>query len=124
MKKPTEIFEKIFEDEIKSADFDDENILVITGTAGSTDDQKMYLYNLRGKEELAEKISCKYSDLVMASGEIVFTDAQSCHIIRKNGSEKFTFDFGKGYDYFLPASGDNRYYYIDEASIQRIKISG
>lgn len=50
MKKPEQVFEKIFEDEIKSADHDDENIVVITGTAGSTDDQKLYLYNLRGKE--------------------------------------------------------------------------
>ncbi len=124
MKKPEQVFEKIFDEEIKSADHDDENILVITGTAGSTDDQKMYLYNLRGKEVLAEKISCRYSDLVMSGGEIVFTDAQSCHIIRKNGSDKFAFDFGKGFDYLLPAAGDDRYYYIDEASIQQIKISG
>lgn len=124
MKKPEQVFEKIFEDEIKSADHDDENIVVITGTAGSTDDQKLYLYNLRGKEELAEKISCRYSDFVMSGGEIIFTDAQSCYIIRKNGSEKFSFDFGKGFDYFLPAAGDERYYYIDEASIQQIKISG
>lgn len=124
MKKPEELFDKTFEEEIKSADHDDENIMVITGTAGSTEKQKLYLYNLRGKEERSEALSCKYSDFVMTDGEILFTDAQSCHIIRKNGSEKFAFDFGKGYDYFLPSSGDNQYYYIDEASVQLVKISG
>lgn len=124
MKKPEEIFDKTYDDDIKSADCDEENIMVITGTAGSTDDQKVYLYNLRGKEELSEPLSCKYSDFVMANGEIVFTDAQNCYIMRKNGSEKFTFDFGKGYDYFLPAAKDDQYYYIDEALIQVVKISG
>lgn len=124
MKKPEEIFDKAFEEDIKSADCDEENIMVVTGTAGSADEQKVYLYNLRGKEELSQSLSYRYSGFVMANDEIVFTDAQNCYIMRKNGSEKFTFDFGKGYDYFLPASKDNQYYYIDEASVQLVKISG
>lgn len=124
MKKPEEVFQKTFEEAIKSADFDEENIMIITGSAGSTEDQVLYLYNFRGKEELAKGISYKYSEFTMAGHEIIFTDDQNCHIIRKNGKEKFSFEFEKKYDYFLPAAKDNQYYYLDETSIQLVKISG
>lgn len=124
MKKPEEIFEKTFEEDIKSADYDKENIMIITGSAGSTEKQKMYLYNFRGKEELAKEISYKYSKFTMAGNEVIFTDDQNCHIIRKNGKEKFSFEFEKKYDYFLPAPKDNQYYYLDETSIQLVKVSG
>lgn len=124
MKKPEQIFEKSFDEEIKSADFDDKNIMVVTGKAASADGQTLYLYNFRGKEELAQPIKYQYSDLYMSEEEIVFTDDKSCHIIRKNGKMKFAFEFGKKCDYFFPASRDNQYYYLDEASIQLVKLSG
>lgn len=124
MKKPKEVFAKVFEEKIKSADFDRNNIMVVTGDAGSTEDQVLYLFNMRGKEELSQEITYRYSKLLMENDEIIFTDDQICHIIRKNGKEKFFFDFGKKYDYFLPAAKDNEYYYMDEASIQLVKISG
>lgn len=124
MKKPEMLFEKEFKEEIKSADFDNDNIMVITGTAGSTENQILYLFNFRGKEELSQKISYKYSRIIMADREIIFTDNQTCEILRKNGNEKFSFEFGKKYDYFFPAAKDNQYYYLDETSIQLIKISG
>lgn len=124
MKKPEAIFEKTFDKELKSIACDDKNILVITGTAGKTDDQVVHLFNFRGKEEMAEGINYKYSDVLLEDREILFTDDQTCHILRKNGNEKFSFDFGKKYDYFFPASKDNQYFYLDESSIQLIKISG
>lgn len=124
MKKPEAVFEKTFDKEIKSTACDEENIMVITGTAGSTDNQVVHLYNLRGKEEMSQGISYKYSQVQMADREILFTSDQTCHILRKNGNEKFSFDFGKKYDYFFPAKKDNEYYFLDEASIQLIKISG
>lgn len=124
MKKPEEIFEKDFEEEIKSADYDEDSIMIITGSAGSTENQKLCLYNFRGKEELAKEISYKYSGFTMAGNEIIFTDERNCHIIRKNGKEKFSFEFEKKQDYFLPAAKDNQYYCLDETSIQLVKISG
>lgn len=124
MKKPEEIFQKTFDTEIKSADHDDENIMIVTGKAGSTENQTLYLYSLRGKEELAKGITCRYSNLFMDEGEIIFTDDQSCHILRKSGHEKFSFDFGKKCDFFFPSSRDNEYYYIDETLVQLVKLSG
>jgi hypothetical protein len=124
MKKPDEIFEKTFDEEIKSVACDEDNILVITGTAATTDNQELHLFNLKGKEELSQTISYKYSDVQMADREIFFTDDQTCYIMRKNGTEKFSFDFGKKYEYFFPSSKDNQYYYLEETTIQLIKISG
>ncbi len=124
MKKPEEVFEKVFDKEVKSVSCDEDNILIITGTAGNTEDQMVHLFNLRGKEEMAQGIRYKYSHVQMADREILFTDDQTCYILRKNGNEKFSFDFGKKYDYFFPAAKDNQYYFLEEASIQLIKISG
>lgn len=124
MKKPESVFEKKFDKEIKSVCHDEENILVITGKAGSTEDQEVHLFNFRGKEEMTRECRYEYSDVRMADQEILFTDERTCHILRKNGREKFSFDFGKNYDYFFPATKDNQYYYVDKASIQLVKLSG
>ncbi len=124
MKKPEMVIDKTFEEDIKSADFDDENIMVITGTAGDTEHQTVHLFTFRGKEELTKEISYKYDRVLMADEEIIFMGQQNCYILRKNGSQKFSFDFGKSYDYFFPASRDNQYYYLDETSIQLVRISG
>lgn len=124
MKKPEEVFDKSFDSEIKSAEAGEDNIMIVTGTAGDTKNQKLFLYSFGGKEELSENIPYKYSKLYMTDGEIIFTDDQTCNILRENGKEKFAFDFGKKYDYFLPSKKDNQYFYIDETSIQLIKISG
>lgn len=124
MKKPEPVFEKTFDKEIKSVCHDEENILVVTGKAGSTEDQETHLFNFRGKEEMTREIRYEYSEVFMTDQEILFTDEQTCHILRKNGREKFSFDFGKNYDYFFPAAKDNQYYYVDKASIQLVKLSG
>ncbi len=124
MKKPEEIFNQSFEEPIKSADHDGEHILIVTGVAGDTKDQTANLYTLRGKKELSEMVDYKYSHIQMTDQEILFTDDQSCRILRKNGKEKFTFDFEKKYDYFFPAQKDNQYYLLNETSVQVIKISG
>lgn len=124
MKKPEEIFNQTFEQSIKSADLDDEHILIITGAAGNTKDQTVNLYTFRGKRELSEKIDYKYSNIQMTDREIIFTGEQNCRILRKNGKEKFAFDFEKDYDYFFPATKENQYYLVNETSVQVIKISG
>ncbi len=122
MKKPEMIFEKKFEKEIKSLSYDEDNLLVLTGNPGSTENQSAHLFSFRGKEVMTEKIGYKYTDIVMADQEIIFTDDQSCHILRKNGKEKFSFDFGKKYEYFFPAQRDNQYFLLDETTIKKIKI--
>ncbi len=71
---------------------------------------------------MTEKIGFKYTDIMMVDQEIIFTDDQSCHILRKNGKEKFFFDFGKKYEYFFPAKRDNQYFLLDETTIKKIKI--
>lgn len=122
MKKPELTFEKKFEDEIKSLVYDDENILLVTGKPGDIDHQIVHLFSFSGKEEMSKPINYKYTGLMMSEGEIIFTDEQNCHILRKNGTEKFSYEFGKKYDYFYPAERDNQYYYLDEMSIQLIQI--
>ncbi len=124
MKKPEEIFDQTFDQPVKSADHDGEHVLVVTGTAGDTENQTLNLFNLRGKKELSMNIDYKYSRIQMTDQEMIFSDDESCRILRKNGKEKFRFDFEKKYDYFFPANRDDQYYLLDEASIQIIEISG
>lgn len=121
MKKPTPNVEKTFDQSIKSADCNEEHVLVILGEG---DTSTLHLYNLRGKEELEQSFFGKYSKVQLTKQEIIFYDNQNCYILRTNGKEKLNYKFAEECDYFFPAEGDNQYYYLDEAKIQLVKLAG
>lgn len=111
-------------EEIKSIAVDDENILIVTGVAGNIDDQVVHLYTLQGKEKMTKKVTIQYSQVEMTRNEILFTGNQNCFLLRKNGTVKFSFDFGKNYDYFFPTTRENQYFFLDETTIRIVKLSG
>ena len=124
MKKPEIQAEVTLKEEMKSIAVDDQNIMVVTGTSGSIDNQVVHLYTLKGKEKMTREIKIQYSHVEMQKNEILFTGNQNCYILRKNGTEKFLFDFGKNYDYFFPTVRENQYYFLDETTIRIVKLSG
>ena len=124
MKKPEIQAEVTLKEVMKSIAVDDKNILVVTGVAGNIDDQIVHLYTLQGKEKMTKKVTIQYSHIEMTKNEILFTGNQNCFILRKNGTEKFSFDFGKNYDYFLPTTKENQYFFLDETTIRIVKLSG
>ena len=124
MKKPEIQAEVTLKEEMKSIAVDDENILVVTGVAGNIDDQVVHLYTLQGKEKMTKQVTIQYSQVEMTRNEILFTGNQNCFILRKNGTEKFSFDFGKNYDCFFPTTRENQYFFLDETTIRIVKLSG
>ena len=124
MKKPGIQAEVTLKEEIKSIAVDDENILIVTGVAGNIDDQVVHLYTLQGKEKMTKKVTIQYSQVEMTRNEILFTGNQNCFLLRKNGTVKFSFDFGKNYDYFFPTTRENQYFFLDETTIRIVKLSG
>ena len=124
MKKPEIQADVTLKEEMKSIAVDDQNIMVVTGTSGSIDNQVVHLYTLKGKEKMTREIKIQYSHVEMQKNEILFTGNQNCYILRKNGTEKFLFDFGKNYDYFFPTVRENQYYFLDETTIRIVKLSG
>lgn len=124
MKKPGIQAEVTLKEEIKSIAVDDENILIVTGVAGNIDDQVVHLYTLQGKEKMTKQVAIQYSQVEMTRNEILFTGNQNCFLLRKNGTVKFSFDFGKNYDYFFPTTRENQYFFLDETTIRIVKLSG
>ena len=124
MKKPEIQADVTLKEEMKSIAVDDQNIMVVTGTSGSIDNQVVHLYTLKGKEKMTREIKIQYSHVEMQKNEILFTGNQNCYILRENGTEKFLFDFGKNYDYFFPTVRENQYYFLDETTIRIVKLSG
>ncbi|MCH5252923.1 MAG: hypothetical protein J1F22_08105 [Lachnospiraceae bacterium] len=125
MKQPELLAEKDFgkEEEIRSMAYSDKYIGVVTETAGDNKKQKLYLYNLKGKEELKRDISYDYAEMKIYGEEIVFYSNYNCYIMRTNGREKFNCEFEEEIDAIFPTENENLYTLIDASEIKTIKLS-
>jgi hypothetical protein len=120
MKQPEILFEKEFEDDIRSIAYSDEYIAVVTETEDDSD--TLQVYSLKGKEILNREISYEYAQMEMYEEEIIFTGNHQCSIIRLNGHEKLNCEFEESVEGVFPTSSGNIYTLIDTDSIKKIKL--
>lgn len=122
MKQPEVTAELFLDETIQSMAYSEEYIAAVTGKA---DDGKktLHLYDLAGKEQMAKQIAYEYTDMQIYGDEIFFTSNHSCHILRTNGREKFTYDFQDSIEAVLPTTNASIYTLIDPDKIQRIKLT-
>lgn len=59
----------------------------------------------------------------MNKGEIIFLSDMSCKILRINGSEKLNCRFNVPIQYVFRAKGKELYYFIDDATITKAKLT-
>lgn len=124
MKQPEILFEKKFDEEIRSMAYSDKYIAVVTGNSEKKDKQKLYLYNLRGREELVQDISYDFARMEIYNEEIIFLSNHSCHILRTNGRDKFACSFKEEIEGVFPTKTGNVYTLIDAETIKKIKLAG
>lgn len=123
MKQPEVLFEKTFTEEIRSMAYSDRYIAVVTSVGDDQEKQKLYLYNLRGGEELEQEISYEYSEMKIYKEEIIFLSNHSCHILRTNGHEKFACEFENEIDTIFPTENGSIYTLIDTTTIKKITLT-
>ena len=123
MKQPELDYEKNFTEEIRSMAYNDKYIAVVVQQAEKESDQLLYLYNISGGQKLKKKISYEYSDMNIYNDEILFWSSHECHVLRKNGREKFACDFKEEIEMLYPTGNKRVYTLVDAVSIQKIKLA-
>ncbi len=122
MKQPEKTMEKDFSEDIKSFAFGNGYMAVVLEKDGKIENQKLILFDEKGKEKLNKKISYEYADVEIYGEEIVFTGNRSCNILRFNGHDKFAYRFEEEIDAVYPTSNGRIYTLIDMSTIQKIKL--
>lgn len=124
MKQPKVLFEKRFDEGIRSMAYSDKYIAVVTESGEKKDKLKLHLYNLRGREEMVRDISYDFAKMNIYNEEIIFLSNHSCNIVRANGRDKFAYQFKDEIDDVFPTKNGSIYTLIDTESIKRIKLAG
>lgn len=122
MKQPEILFEKEFEETIRSIAFDESHIAVVTGNPADGEKQILHVYSIRGREVLNRNISYEYADMKIYGDEIIFSGSHHCNIIRINGNDKLDCEFEDGADAIFPTGNGSIYTMIDSESINKIKL--
>jgi hypothetical protein len=119
MKQPEILFEKEFEQDIRSIAYSDENIAVVTT---ENDRDTLHIYTLNGKEILNREISYDYTQMDLYEDEIIFLGNHQCSILRLNGHEKLKCEFEDSVEELFPTGNSNVYTLIDADTIRKIKL--
>lgn len=122
MKQPEILFEKEFEDTIRSIAYDESHIAVVTGNLAEGEKQVLHVYSKRGREVMSRNISYEYADMKIYGEEIIFSASHHCNIIRINGHDKLDCEFEDGADAIFPTGNGSIYTMIDADSIVKIKL--
>lgn len=123
MKKPEEAASETFEKEIVSSVYDDGYVGFLFAESEEDASHSLKLYNSSGKTVLEKTVNCEYNKVYMNKGEIIFLSDMSCMILRVNGSEKLNCQFDSPVQYVFRANGKELYYFIDDATITKAKLT-
>lgn len=122
MKQPEIVFEKEFDEGIRSIAHSENHIAVVTGNADREGEQTLHLYSAKGREVMTRGISYEYSHMDMYGDEIIFYGNHHCNIIRLNGHDKLDCEFEETVDGIFPTENGSIYTLVDESSIKKIKL--
>ncbi len=123
MKQPEVLFEKEFEESIRSIAFDESHIAVVTENPAEGEKQILRVYSKRGREVLKREIAYEYADMKIYGDEIIFSGSHHCNIVRINGNDKLECEFENGVDAIFPTGNGSIYTMIDAESILKIKLA-
>lgn len=123
MKQPQILFEKIFDETIRSIAYDESHIAVVTGNPAEGQKQILHVYTGRGREVLSREISYEYADMKIYGDEIIFSGSHHCNIIRLNGRDKLDCEFEDGMSAIFPTGNGSIYTMIGAEAIMKIKLA-
>lgn len=123
MKQPELDYEKTFTEEIRSMAFNDKYVAVVVQQAEKESAQVLHLYHTSGGQKMKKEITFEYSDMNIYRDEILFWSSHECHILRKNGREKFSCKFKEEIEMLYPTRNKQVYTLVDAVSIQKIKLT-
>lgn len=97
-------------------------VLYNQNTLGYIAADTLYLYSLRGKKKLETAIDWEYDEVELVNEDIIFRTQLSCRVLQTGGSTKMNMSFDKAILYMFPTAKKNRYIFIDENNIEKVKL--
>ena len=123
LKEPQEDFTEKYKQKIKSVVTSEDGVGVILMDGGNAK-KHLKLYTLSGKEKLFYDLSYDYDQVYLKNDELVFYSGKKIRILRCNGKEKADITPQKTVQWMFSSGNSQRYYLIDEGTIQEISLSG
>lgn len=122
MKQPEIVAELSSGETIQSVAYSEEYIGIVTGET-EAEQRTLHLYDMRGREQLTTSFTFGYTNMKIYGDEIFFLSNHSCHIIRANGREKFSYEFVNGIDTIFPTANGRIYTLVNPDVIQKIRLT-
>lgn len=119
---PNITFEETFQTEIKSIDYNENNIGIIQKNIDGDDKYLLTVYDLKGDKVLIKEISYNYEYFSLINKELIFRSNKELNVVRLNGKEKINYSFDKDVDYVFPMPLKDEYLIIDQSNIYKIKL--
>jgi hypothetical protein len=124
MKQPEQVMKKKAKYEIKSVFYNEKYIGTVLNTGNKKKPYEMNIYNLKGTKITSFTFSYDYDHIALEGSEILFYSSKECGIFRLNGVLRFHKTVEDGVSYFFQAPGHNRYYLLNDRTMQEIKLAG
>ena len=124
--KPSEKAKIVFEQEVRSVVFNEENIGVVVPNKNEDKDAVPYvfeLYNTNGRKVMTKEIDFDYERVRMSNDEIIFTGGTESRIYTMNGSLKFSYAFSKNVVDLIPTGYSRRYIALYDSGSEVIKLT-
>jgi hypothetical protein len=122
MKQPKQVQKKKVKKEIKSVFYNEKYIGMVLNTGNKKHPYEMDIYNIKGSQVTSFSFSYEYDHIELDGSEILFYSSKECGIFRLNGVLRFHKNVEDGVSYFFPAPGHNRYYLLNDRTMQEIKL--
>jgi hypothetical protein len=123
MKQPKQILKKKIKKEIKSVFYNKKYIGVVLNTDDTQNPYELNLYNLKGTKVTSFTFSYDYDRIELSGNEILYYSSKECGVFRLNGVQRFHKTVEDGISYFFQAPRYNRYYLLNDRSMQEIKLT-
>lgn len=122
-RQPKEAFSKTYNTKIRSALCNKKYVGMIVENSNKDNPYQMEIYDMEGEKTLDIGINSDYTTARMYdNNEIFLSSASQCTILRLNGVEKLSCNVDGKVLEFLPAGNINKYYFVMENKIQKIKL--
>lgn len=87
------------------------------------DKKTLNLWGKDGRKKLTKEIDFNYDDIEIVNDDIIMRSDRDAMIVRTSGKVKFQGEFKEDVEYIMPYNYRDKYYFITQQSIDKIKLA-
>ncbi|NLO09997.1 MAG: hypothetical protein GX129_09060 [Clostridiales bacterium] len=113
--------EETIEGKIKSVLHNEKYAGIVLKEDGDSD-QRLLLYDLKGKKVLDKELDFEYESIYLSRDEVIMYNDLSCVIYKADGKEKFRYTFATNISALYPINNLDRYFMVNPKEILEIQL--